>query len=254
MRDRDDALPDDAQRLVEAYRRVTVPSARERHVLLERLLADGAAPRGPGRLVASIGISLALAAAVLLLLRGGHAAITATRAERARSDAAMHEARADGDAAKAVDAPPPRWVRPPPQATSPAIEPPAIAPPAIAPPAIAPPATERAPQLATPPARRTVPSSPGSDDEGERLREEGRLLARAQQALAAGQPADALRVLEQHRRSFPTGALMLERRALEAVALCQAGRRDEGRTLAQTLLAEHSGAPHRQRIARACGE
>lgn len=243
MRDRDDVLPEDARYLVEAYRRVTVPGARVRDAMLERLLAEGgAAPRGTGRIVASIGITLALAAAVLLVLRGGHAALTATRAERARSDAAMHEAREAGDAGTAVEAPSPREMRPPAAAPTPATEPRTSEPPAIDP----------APEPTTP--RRTPPSTSRSVDDGERLREEGRLLARAQQALAAGQPAQALRVLEQHRVGFPTGALVLERRALEAVALCQAGRRDEGRTHAELLLAEHPGAPHRQRMARACGE
>jgi hypothetical protein len=236
-------MRDDGRRLVEAYREVTIPSERERAALLERLLADGEPLRGPwGRIAASAAISMAMAAAVLLLLRGGHAALVASRAERARPAAAMHERARDGSQERTTPAEPAHAPRP----RQDAIE----APPADAPPPVAPPVQSPAIH----PSRKATVASPSPVDEAERLREEGRLLGGAQAALAAGDPAEALTWLDQHRAAFPRGAMQLERRALQAVALCQAGRRPEGRALAEALLVEQPQGPYQQRIARACGE
>jgi len=232
---------DDARHLVAAYRQITVPSVRKREVMLERLLAEGeAVSPGRGRLVASIALALSMAAAVLLLLRGGHAVLVGARTERARADAAMHDAR-EGAAGATTIGTPPRPV------SSPRAEP-AVAPAA---PALEHPGSVGASE---PPASRSPrkPALTTPVEEGERLREEASLIARAQAALVEGDPAGALTLLDQHRESFPTGVMQLERRALRAVALCQAGRRSEGLALAEALLAASPDAPHRQRIASAC--
>jgi hypothetical protein len=61
------------------------------------------------------------------------------------------------------------------------------------------------------------------------LAREVALLSRATSELRAGRPAAALKVLADHQRRFPTGALGEERRAAKAQALCLLGRIDEGR-------------------------
>jgi hypothetical protein len=54
------------------------------------------------------------------------------------------------------------------------------------------------------------------------------LLSRATRALRTGKPAAALKVLDQHQRQFPNGALGEERRAARAEALCALGRMQQG--------------------------
>jgi hypothetical protein len=93
---------------------------------------------------------------------------------------------------------------------------PAAVPEAVAPtPSVVPPAT--------PPA----PASPRARDA---LAREVALLSRATSELRAGRPAAALKVLADHQRRFPAGALVEERRAARAQALCLLGRVAEGRT------------------------
>lgn len=85
------------------------------------------------------------------------------------------------------------------------------------------------------------------------LTSENELIARAQQALASGQPGQALAALDEHARRFPTGALAYEREAARAVALCRAGRTSEGRAAAAPFVAHDPDSPIAQRIKSACG-
>jgi len=68
-----------------------------------------------------------------------------------------------------------------------------------------------------------VPRVPGS------LAQEVALLSRATSALRAGKAGEALRVLDEHQRKFPNGALSVERRAARGQALCSLMRIGEGR-------------------------
>jgi hypothetical protein len=95
-------------------------------------------------------------------------------------------------------------------------------------------------------------SSVSSRSEAETLREELALVGAAQTSLGAGDPAAALAALDEHARRFPSGALSLERRALRALALCAAGRRDEGRAEAEAFAARAPGTPLAERVAAAC--
>lgn len=61
------------------------------------------------------------------------------------------------------------------------------------------------------------------------LAREVALLSRATTALRAGNPALALKALDEHQHRFPNGALSEERRAARARALCSLGRMEEGR-------------------------
>lgn len=86
------------------------------------------------------------------------------------------------------------------------------------------------------------------------LAAEAALLQRAQTAQAAGQPAAALLLLEQHAREYPAGVLTPERAALRVVALCAAGREAEGRAEAASFLRTHAGSVLAGRVRGACGE
>jgi hypothetical protein len=106
--------------------------------------------------------------------------------------------------------------------------------------------TEPAPALDPAPAIEPAPAPVDT------LAEETRLLERARRALHASRPGDALVILDECKRRFPAGRLAPERAALRAIALCDAGRSDEGSTAADAFLAAHSGHALASRVRRAC--
>jgi DNA polymerase-3 subunit gamma/tau len=112
------------------------------------------------------------------------------------------------------------------------------------------PAQAAAPQ---PVAASTTSDAPGEQaDVAPSLRRELTLIAAAQAALARNAPDEALRWLDAHAAGYASGALVQERLAARAVALCALGRNAEGRRAAGDLarLAPHS--PLLGRARRAC--
>jgi hypothetical protein len=97
-----------------------------------------------------------------------------------------------------------------------------------------------------------VPPSPPSAASSPRTRDalarEVALLSRATSELRAGRPAAALKVLADHQRRFPTGALVEERRAAKAQALCLLGRVDEGRAELARLTPQSPAAATAQQV------
>jgi hypothetical protein len=84
------------------------------------------------------------------------------------------------------------------------------------------------------------------------LEAEMAIVGRAQNALKSGQPGEALRALDEHARRFPSGVLALERSGVRTVALCQAGRVDEGRAAARSYLRLVPNSVLSKRIRIAC--
>lgn len=80
------------------------------------------------------------------------------------------------------------------------------------------------------------------------LAREVALLSRATSELRAGHAAAALKVLDEHRRRFPSGALSEERQAAKAQALCVLGRVSEGRVELAQLTPGSPAAASAQRI------
>lgn len=101
------------------------------------------------------------------------------------------------------------------------------------------------PPPAPPPAVKATPS--------DRLAEEVSILSRAMTVLRAGNPSEALRLLETHRQQFPSGRLAEERRAARVQALCALGRRPEAETELSKLERSAPRSPHVARAKRACG-
>lgn len=87
-----------------------------------------------------------------------------------------------------------------------------------------------------PSTRSTVPST-----------RESALLQRAQSALVSD-PARALALTEQHRRSFPSGALSEEREAIAIQALRGLGREPEARARAARFETKYPNSVHRSRV------
>jgi hypothetical protein len=115
-------------------------------------------------------------------------------------------------------------------------------------------ATTREPPPAAPasisaPAHASVETRAAGPRGPDRLAEEVEILSRAQTELHAGRFTSSLRLLEEHARKFPRGALTQERVAARVQALCGGGRRTE----ANAELARLSpGSLHAARAREAC--
>jgi hypothetical protein len=92
-------------------------------------------------------------------------------------------------------------------------------------------------------------SAPGNGT----LAEEVTLLARANEALAAGDPRRALALLKEHQARFPTSRLGQVRAVTRALSLCAAGQLAEGRRAAEAILQAQPGSPFAERLRSACG-
>jgi len=132
----------------------------------------------------------------------------------------------------------------------------AIPTPAVSPPPSPPPASvanemrsaARAP--GTEPEVRAIPPAAAASSS---LEEEARLLREADDALKAGEPDRALRVLEELAARFPESALAPERAAERVFALCMAGRQDDAREAAATFLRTQDVGPLAARVRASCG-
>ncbi|WP_434046097.1 MULTISPECIES: hypothetical protein [Sorangium] len=111
-------------------------------------------------------------------------------------------------------------------------------------------AAARAPATRRPAPAATAAARPGSVG----LDAEIALLRDAQQALQAGQFAQALSKLDEHASRYPRGVLSTEREASRAIALCRSGRAASGRAIAAKLLARSPGSPLATRVRAACGQ
>jgi hypothetical protein len=100
-------------------------------------------------------------------------------------------------------------------------------------------------QVSAPPAPPPAASTPRSPDA---LAREVALLSRATSELRAGRAAAAVKILDEHQRRFPSGALSEERRAAKAQALCLVGRVDEGRAELARLTPRSPAAANAQQL------
>ncbi len=85
------------------------------------------------------------------------------------------------------------------------------------------------------------------------LAEEVVILSKATSALRAGNPAEGLRLLEEHQRKFPKGRLAEERRAARIQALCALGKLSAAEAELARLAQSSPRSPHLARAQRACG-
>ncbi len=236
--DRDDHIDD----YLAAFRRERPgPDARRRNwEALRARLEDHEGPRRARaaaeirRLTAAVGLTLAIAAAVLLLIRGVGSGISAIRERQAVPMEAVDHAPTPAPRLATSVAPDRAAPAPP----TPIIEPaPAPAPaPSLAPPVLRPrPRVEAGP-----------PPAPSPDT----LAAETRLLALARRGLAADDLPTALTALRQHARRFPDGALTEERLAYLSIAQCRSTPRTT--TTAASFYARYPSSPLSPRVRAAC--
>lgn len=105
---------------------------------------------------------------------------------------------------------------------------------------------------ATPTRRISRSAAPGAA-RGE-LEQELSLMEQAQHALKQGDPESALSSLDQHAAEHPDGMLSSERQGVRAIALCQAGKREEGQRVARRFLNDSPKSPVAARVRAACFE
>lgn len=86
------------------------------------------------------------------------------------------------------------------------------------------------------------------------LEGEARLLEQADADLRRGDAHAALARLAEHATKYPAGALREEREGVRVVALCRAGREEEGRRAAERFLARSPRSALATRIRAACGD
>jgi hypothetical protein len=79
------------------------------------------------------------------------------------------------------------------------------------------------------------------------------LLGAAQTALQKQRPTRALSLLQEHAFRFPTGAMVEERMAMQALALCGLQRRHAAQTVLSSLAARGSSSPLLPRVRSQCG-
>lgn len=108
-------------------------------------------------------------------------------------------------------------------------------------PPVAPPPVESGPPSSLPaslPAAAPDLPAPSVRPTLDPLAQELAFLERATSALHAGRASNALKILDEYQRKFPSGLLSLERSAARAQALCSLGRRSEAQTELSRLPAQ----------------
>ena len=105
----------------------------------------------------------------------------------------------------------------------------------------------------TDPAPAPAPARPGSPRPHQTLEAETRELRRVQTALHAANPSLALRLLERQTVRYAGGALGQERAAARILALCQLGRKGEGRAALRHFESTYPRSPLLERLLGACG-
>lgn len=115
-----------------------------------------------------------------------------------------------------------------------------------------PPIRERVLDVETP-TRTTSTSRIRSDAAPDMAADDGvRLIAEAEAALRDGDPNGALAILHQHARLHPDASTVEERRALQVLGWCAAGRVAEGRGARWSFLRDFPRSAYRPRVEAAC--
>jgi hypothetical protein len=84
------------------------------------------------------------------------------------------------------------------------------------------------------------------------LADETRLLAQTQLAIRSSDPERALALLDEYEHRFASGSLREEARAARVLALCKAGRQEQGRAAAALFEQQFPKSPLVPRVRRSC--
>lgn len=232
------------QSLVDAYREEHTLEPAERDVLERRLWALQKRTRGRSAWRWALVGALAAAAALLLVVQ---------MRDRASEQA---DARTPVEASdRAADSIPGTAVSPQTRSSVPLTEPPQPNPPPDPQPNPRPPPdmqTPPRPSFPSRPRRPDVAPEPAAPAAEETSVDALELIASAQARLRAGRPSEALELLAEHGRRFPTASTQEEGSALRVLALCALGRSAEGRGARTVFLKDYPASAYRERVAAAC--
>jgi hypothetical protein len=112
----------------------------------------------------------------------------------------------------------------------------------------------RQPVAPFPVAARVAKTSPGAQTSPSSLVEETTLLRAAHDALVTREPARALETLDAYASRFPHGLLEEEHAGMRAIALCESGRPDAGRSAAEGFFRDHPRSALAARVRQSCGD
>ena len=91
-----------------------------------------------------------------------------------------------------------------------------------------------------------------SEPAADTLEREARILADARRARQSGNGEEALALLDEHARVFPSGWLASDRDAERILVLCSLGRRDQAVREAAAFLAGRPKGPLTRRVELSC--
>jgi hypothetical protein len=251
--------PVTAREMIAAYRATVRPTHAAKDRMAQALAAASVAPviplrPAPPRRTAPA-VWLALAAALALVVASTYWLASARHGQQGESPGllmAPHEDPSNsGTPEPRTDEPAPPSPAPRDDSPAPADEP-AEVPSTIITPAIDPPAppTTEAPARRPRPRPTDQPAAAPVDP----VLAELELVQRIKDALDGARPADALRLIDRHVRTFARGSLVEERDALRVTALCAAGKRADGLREQQAFLGASPRSAYRDRVRAACAD
>lgn len=96
--------------------------------------------------------------------------------------------------------------------------------------------------------RRAAGAAASAPAERASISDEIRMLDAARRAQASGDPAGAIKALDEYKKQYPRGVLAEESVLIRIEALAKMGNRAGARSLAQKFRAAHPDSPHLRRI------
>jgi hypothetical protein len=240
-----------AKAIIEAARNGDCPTHADRERIRRQVAVQIAAGAVAASSVAVAGTMSATAkvgliVATVALVGGGSVGVVKVwHAHSAPAGALPHVVRKSADT---------RAVKTQPVATMPALtEPGAVAPATV--PALVPQAASDSRQSRNErPRKRAYPTGADSEPRNslDSLNAEVDLLARAREELRLGKPRRALDALAEYDRRFGVGALREERRAIAAIATCQAEPGPDSRAQAEAFIRSAPSSPLAERVRETC--
>lgn len=265
MTDQEDVAP-----LLSAYREVAGPDAEAKARawagLARRARAGEVVVLAPEPIVGPrrpLGVFAAAAAAVVVIAGVAYSlgAGSASSSRSAGFDQAVHgdASIAPPSSAEVVSTSPPAKPTPAvlPEAAPPIVDAPSVDVPIVDAPSVDAPSIDVRPAELprARPRREPAAAAPVQQPEPEPSVDPAEILAlRAAQRLLAQDPAEALAQLERHGAEYPRSSLAPQRAVARMNALCQLGRVDEARAVADDFIAAHPSSPLLARVRGVCTE
>jgi hypothetical protein len=255
---------EDVAPLLSAYRQVAGPDAEAKARawagLARRARAGEVVVLEPEPIVGPrrpFGVFAAAAAAVVVIAGAAYSlgAGSASPSRSAGFDQALHGEATTASPSSAELVSPPRAAKPTPavlpEAQAPIVDAPIVDAPIVGAPIVDAPSVAELPRPR--PRREPVAAAPVVQPEPEPSVDPAEILElRAAQRLLGQDPAEALAQLERHGAVYPRSSLAPQRAVARMNALCQLGRVDEARTVADDFIAAHPSSPLLARVRSVC--